>query len=168
VRASGQPVAAGDAKLLAMALNTPQQGERQLARFVALHEVPESDCAQVADPAFAVVIARSPAGIVLVFNRWRKVWELPGGLIDAGESARDSAARELAEEAGCIARNLTWLGLVEVADTTSHFGGVFACDVDAIPADFQSEEIGAVSVWRPDSHPRPLGDSDAALLNRFG
>lgn len=151
-----------------MALNTPPQGGQLLARFVALHEVAESDCAQIANPSFAVVIARSPAGPLLVFNRRRKVWELPGGLIDAGESARDSAARELAEEAGCIARNLTWLGLVEVADITSHFGGVFACDVDAAPAGFQSDEIGAVSVWRPDSCPRPLGDCDAALLNRFG
>lgn len=139
-----------------------------LARFVALHEVEESDCARVASPGFAVVIARSPKGVVLVFNRWRKVWELPGGLIDAGETARDSAARELMEEAGCIARNLGWLGLVEVADTASHFGGVFACNVEAVPESFQSDEIGAVGVWRPDGHPRPLGDCDAALLNRFG
>jgi len=149
-------------------MDSPPQGTRQLARFVALHEVAEADCAQVAEPTFAVVIARSPAGVVLVFNRWRKVWELPGGLIDAGESARDSAARELVEEAGCIARKLSWLGLVEVVDTTRHFGGVFACEVDAVPADFQSDEIGAVSVWRPGRHPTPLGETDAALLNRFG
>ena len=62
----------------------------------------------------------------------------------------------------------SWLGLVEVADGATHFGAVFACDVDAVPASFTSDEIGAIGVWRPDSRPRPLGECDAALLNRFG
>jgi 8-oxo-dGTP diphosphatase len=140
---------------------------RPLARFVALHEIPETECARIGEPRFAVVLARSANGVVLVFNRYRKVWELPGGLIDPGETARDGAARELAEEAGCTARNLQWLGLVEVADQVSHFGAVYACDVDDVPAVFTSDEIGAVGVWRPDSRPRPLGEADAALLNRF-
>jgi 8-oxo-dGTP diphosphatase len=148
--------------------HTPRKGGRLLARFVAMHEVAESECAQVGEPSFAVTIARSAAGVVLVFNRQRKVWELPGGLIDAGETARDGAAREFAEETGGTARNLEWLGLVEVADATTHFGGVFACDVEVLPAAFQNEEIAAVSVCRPGSRPRPLGECDAALLNRFG
>jgi len=138
-----------------------------LARFVTLHELPESDCASIGEPRFAVVLARSANGVVVVFNRYRNVWELPGGLIDPGESVRDSAARELAEEAGCTARNLQWLGLVEVNDGATHFGGVYSCDVEAVPASFSSDEIGAIGMWRPDHHPQPLGDCDAALLNRF-
>ena len=148
--------------------HVPRRGRQLLARFVTLHEVPEPDCAPIGEPTFAVVLARSANGVVLVFNRHRKVWELPGGLIDPGESARASAARELAEEAGCTARNLRWLGLVEVSDDATHFGAVFACDVDAVPASFTSDEIGAIGVWRSDSRPRPLGECDAALLNRFG
>ena len=145
----------------------PGRGRQLLARFVTLHEIPESECAQIGEPGFAVALARSANGVVVVFNRYRKVWELPGGLIDAGETARDAAARELAEESGCTARNLQWLGLVEVADQGSHFGAVYACDVDDVPASFTSDEIGAVGVWRADSRPRPLGEADAALLNRF-
>ena len=146
----------------------PERDGKQLARFVAFHEIDEPDCATLAVPTFAAMIARSPQGIVLVFNRYRKVWELPGGFIDAGESARGAAVRELAEEAGCAARNTTWLGLVEVADGTSHFGAMFACDVDAPLADFKNDEIGAVCVAHRDSRPRPMGECDAALLNRFG
>lgn len=146
----------------------PGRGRKRLARFVTLHEIPELECAPIGEPTFAVVLARSATGVVLVFNRHRKLWELPGGFIDAGESARDSAARELAEEAGCTARNLTWLGLVEVSDGSTHFGAVFAGDVDAVPTSSTSDEIGAIGVWRPDNRPRPLGECDAALLNRFG
>jgi len=146
----------------------PERSGKKLARFVALHELAESESATLAVPTFAVMIARSPQGMVLVFNRYRKVWELPGGFIDAGESAGEAAVRELVEEAGCTARNTHWLGLVEVADGAPHFGAVFACDVDAPPPDFKNEEIGAVCVARRDSRPRPMGECDAALLNRFG
>jgi 8-oxo-dGTP diphosphatase len=148
--------------------HNPRRGGKALARFVALHEVAEPDCATVAAPTFAVMLARGANGVVLVFNRYRKVWELPGGLIDPGESARDSAARELAEEAGCVARKLEWLGLVEVSDGLTHYGAVFACEVDEVPASFSSDEIEAIALCRRGSRPRPLGESDAALLNRFG
>jgi 8-oxo-dGTP diphosphatase len=148
--------------------HTPRRGSQALARFVALYEVPESECATVAEPAFAVVLARSAKGVVLVFNRYRKVWELPGGLIDAGETARDCASRELVEESGCVARNLEWLGLVEVEDGSPHFGAVFACEVDVVPEGISSDEIGAVTTCQRHTRPRPLGECDAALLNRFG
>jgi hypothetical protein len=49
--------------------------------MVALHEVSEAQSTRIAVPTFAVVIARSTGGVVLVFNRFRSV-ELPGGLID--------------------------------------------------------------------------------------
>ncbi len=148
--------------------HTPRRGGKRLARFIALYEVTESERAAVAEPTFSVVLARSPTGVVLVFNRYRKVWELPGGLIDAGESARDCAARELAEESGCTARNLEWLGLVEVEAGSPHFGAVFACDVDAVPESYSNDEIGAVTTCQRGRRPRPLGEADAALLNRFG
>ena len=138
-----------------------------LARFIAFHEVAEADSASRAVPTFAAMIARSPRGMVLVFSRYRQVWELPGGFIDPGESAREAAVRELAEEAGCIARNTAWLGLVEISDGATHFGAIFACDVDA-PGAVSNEEIGAVCVAPPGGRPSPIGETDAVLLNRFG
>jgi 8-oxo-dGTP diphosphatase len=141
---------------------------QQLARFVTWFAITESEYATIAEPAFAVVLARSSNGVVLVFNRYRQVWELPGGLIDPGESPRTCAGRELAEESGCTARNLEWLGLVEVEDGRSHFGAVFACDVDVVPESFSSDEIGGIITCRRDSRPQPLGHCDTELLNRFG
>jgi 8-oxo-dGTP diphosphatase len=139
-----------------------------LARFIDLHDIPENGGAPHPPLRFAVVLARAPDGVVLVFNRYRRVWELPGGLIDPGETPRASATRELAEEAGCDARGLEWLGIVEVHDGHTHFGAVFHCDVNAVPATLENEEIAGLARWSATAAPHPLGATDAALLKRFG
>jgi 8-oxo-dGTP diphosphatase len=139
-----------------------------LAQFTRFHEVSETGCARVAVPVFAVVIARSAGGVVLVFNRYRKVWELPGGFIDTGETPREAAQREMFEEAACHARDLQWLGLVEVNDGAAHFGAVYRGTVDAVPAEVRNEEIGGIGYWTDGRSPQPLGATDEALLHRLG
>ena len=139
-----------------------------LARFVDFHECSEPARERIAPLSFAVMVARSSDGLVVVFNRYRQVWELAGGLIDPGETPRQTAERELLEESGCVARNSRWRGVVEVHDGRTHFGGVIACEVDEVPQDYENEEVAAVGQWRRESSPHPLGDSDATLLGRFG
>jgi 8-oxo-dGTP diphosphatase len=138
-----------------------------LARFVAFHEAPEASFFRGETLAFAVMLARAPDGFVLVFNNFRRVWELPGGLIDAGERPRDAAIRELREEAGCDARDVRWLGVTEVTDGRAHFGAVCGCHVSTIEFG-ESEEIGALAYWKPARAPADIGDTDEALLARFG
>ena len=136
-----------------------------LSRFVEFHDVPEHEPPANLRPTFAVMIADSIDGAVLVFSRYRKVWELPGGLIDPGESPRQAAERELVEEAGCTARNTRWLGIVEVNDGQPHFGAVFVCETTDVPLRFENAETAGVAFW-PASL-QPMGHSDAALLERF-
>jgi 8-oxo-dGTP diphosphatase len=138
-----------------------------LSRFIAFHDVPEDDAPRALDVDFALVLARGPGGVVLVFNRYRKVWELPGGLIDPGESAAACARRELAEEAECVAGPLRWLGIVEVDDGRRHGGAVFAADVATVPARVCNAEMDGIGAWTPDSAPRPVGETDQALLERL-
>lgn len=131
------------------------------------HQVPEHDFGPLPAPIFAVIVARASRGVVLVLNSVRKVWELPGGFIDAGESPRQAAIRELAEEAGCLARDTGWLGLVEVDDGRRRFGAVLDCAVDQVPVDFASDETLAVAVWNEVHEPRPVGEPDEWLLRKF-
>lgn len=64
----------------------------------------------VAHPGAAVVVALDGQERVVLIRQYRHpvrdyLWELPAGLLDVqGEAAHRSAARELAEEAGLIAR----------------------------------------------------------------
>jgi 8-oxo-dGTP pyrophosphatase MutT (NUDIX family) len=136
-------------------------------RFTAFHPVSEHDFGAVPAPGFALIIARAPKGVVLVLNSMRKVWELPGGFIDPGETPRAAAIRELAEEAGCVAREPRWLGITEVDDGQPRFGALLDCQVERVPEEFSSSETLAIGYWRRDLRPWPLAEADDALLGKF-
>jgi len=137
-------------------------------RFVAFHEVPENGTGSLPALSYAVMMARSPRGMVLVLSRHRRVWELPGGAIDPGETPRQAAIRELVEESGCVARDTRWLGVVEVNDGGPRFGALLYCEVDAAADDFSNSETEAIDYWRTSVAPAPLGEPDDAVLRRFG
>ena len=136
-------------------------------RFVAFHEVPENDTGTLPALSYAVMLAHSARGMVLVLSRIRNVWELPGGAIDPGESPRQAAIRELVEESGCVARDTRWLGVVEVNDGGPRFGALLYCEVDAVPEEFSNAETAAIGYWRAKAAPAPLGHPDEAVLRRF-
>jgi len=60
----------------------------------------------------SIMIARSGDGCVLVYNRFKKHWELPGGFIDAAESPEAAAGREMMEETGYLVPETVFLGVM--------------------------------------------------------
>lgn len=68
-----------------------------------------------------VVVTTTDGYVLLIQRGWdphKGAWALPGGHVDPGETSRDAAARELAEEAGVYAMpgELTQVGVFDQPD----------------------------------------------------
>ena len=64
---------------------------------------------------YIAIVARTPDGKIPIVRQYRPAleqftWELPAGLVDAGEAAADTCKRELLEETGYPARAVHALG----------------------------------------------------------
>ena len=145
-------------------------------QLVCFHDVPEDACAQFTPVTHAIVYARAPYGVVLVRNRERDVWELPGGLIEHGETTRTCAMREFVEETGEQPLLLRWRGLTELKGISDRrhpqpyveFGAVYSGELTCLQiSGYQTTEIAEVAIWPVTSLPNHMSAIDAEIVNLF-
>ncbi|MEU6290980.1 NUDIX domain-containing protein [Streptomyces sp. NPDC046988] len=67
--------------------------------------------------------------VVVVYDRFRGQWELPGGLLEPGEGPRQAAVRELAEESGQVSgaplQFVGYAGFLLGAPQRAEYGALF-------------------------------------------
>lgn len=119
----------------------------------AFHSLAQAD--------YVSVLARRASGHIPIVSQFRPAigdvtWELPGGLLDAGESPEACCRRELREETGAIAarvislgsffpdtgrlENLAWLFAAEISDVDSEFVGEPGVEVAWVtPAELRAQ-----------------------------
>ena len=81
--------------------------------FISFEQCDEaclSDCPQL---THCLVIVKLGDDYLLGWNKWRKRYEIFGGCIDHGESARECIIREGREELGIQNREYEYLGLMK-------------------------------------------------------
>ena len=144
--------------------------------LVSFHEVPEDACAQFTPVTHAIVYARAPYGVVLLRSCESDVWELPGGLIEPGETMRMCAVREFVEETGEQPPLLRWRGLTELKGISDRrhpqpyveFGAVYSAELPHLEiSGYQTTEIVEVAIWPVTSLPDYMSAIDAEIVNLF-
>ncbi len=106
---------------------------------------------------------------LMVFNRRRLEWELPGGMLDPGESPRDAAVRELEEESGQVADTLVFGGVARTWFAPEHrdeFLAIYQGRVSSPRPFTPNDEMSDSVWWNPADKLAGLSPIDAALATR--
>lgn len=98
----------------------------------------------------SLVVARHQGDTLLVFNKWRQEWELPGGMIDPGETPHAAAVREFVEETGQPSPRAQYVGVVTfrlMPDQRVEYAAVYAAALSVRSAFVPNDEVDAIRWW---------------------
>ncbi|GAA2140749.1 NUDIX hydrolase [Actinomadura napierensis] len=98
----------------------------------------------------ALVVVRHGMSVLLVFDRHRRQWELPGGRIEPGESPLQAGVRELCEETGLHLPALALVGYARfrlVDPGREEYAAVYTGRVTARHRFVPNDEISAMRWW---------------------
>jgi 8-oxo-dGTP diphosphatase len=131
--------------------------------------VAEEELTGQAVPA-SLVVATHAGAVLMLFDSWRKEWELPGGKQEPGETARQTAVRELREETGIEAVDLTFAAVAEfdlVKPKRHEVLAIYRLHLDALPQLTVNEEALAFRWWPPsDPVSEDMSPLDAEIARR--
>ena len=99
---------------------------------------------------YAVLCARYQGKWIFCRHKFGETWELPGGHIEAGETALEAARRELYEETGATQADITPVGIYKLFD----YGLLCFADVKTLSRIPDDSEIGQIRLFQ--SVPYPL------------
>jgi 8-oxo-dGTP diphosphatase len=98
----------------------------------------------------ALVAVWDDGRLLLAFNRRRQAWELPGGMIDPGETAHRAATRELWEETGLEIDDLVLAGHARILlapERRVEYAALYTARATPLPAFTPNEEMSAIRWW---------------------
>ena len=85
----------------------------------------------------SLVLVWSAGHCLMVFDRWKHAWELPGGCREDDETPRAAAVRELVEETGQTPAALEYVGVARfgLSDGPEEYGAVYQAVIDRVRVD---------------------------------
>jgi 8-oxo-dGTP diphosphatase len=116
----------------------------------------------VGTPASLVVVFHADA-VLMMFDSWRRQWELPGGMREPGETPRAAAVRELREETGIAGVDLDFATAAEfvlVQPGRREVLAIYQVRLREVPRLTVNEEALDFRWWRPSE---PVGEDMSPL-----
>ena len=106
----------------------------------------------------------------ILFCKWRDndIWTLPGGRAEPGETAEETAHRELLEETGATLKNLEMLCYIHCFMFDLEYWGIaYFGEIEALGNPLDLEEVSEASLFShfPENltNPGPFGNQSKAL-----
>lgn len=102
----------------------------------------------------SLVVVMCAGEVLMVLDRHRRQWKLPGGMREHGDGACAAAQRELAEETGICAADLSFAALAGFSlaqPARREFPAVYQTILTAKPALVIDEEVLDFRWWDPRS-----------------
>ncbi|MGH3931020.1 MAG: NUDIX hydrolase, partial [Pseudonocardiaceae bacterium] len=115
----------------------------------------------------SLIAVRFGDSVLMMFDGWRQQWELPGGRREPGETARQTAVRELAEETGIGAVDLDFVAIAECdlrRPSRREYTAIYRTDLQVRPQLVVNDEALAFLWWNPQSStPEQMNLIDAEI-----
>ncbi|WP_224753517.1 NUDIX domain-containing protein [Paenibacillus terricola] len=142
--------------------------------FLAFTEMEENqlDVTELDAPlTHALIVVKCQGKYLFMHNKWRNSWELPGGIIEDGETARECVVRELLEETNQQLQALTFKGLMKFrlqpsfhGPERTEYGALFSGQLDQLHDFVENDEASAIILWDGSSDIGHIAEIDKKLI----
>jgi 8-oxo-dGTP pyrophosphatase MutT (NUDIX family) len=118
----------------------------------------------------SLIVVVCTGRVLMVLDAVRRQWELPGGMRDRDETARQAAVRELAEETSIVAADLepaAVAGFSLTRPARREYAAVYRLVLRAMPQLAADDEVLDFRWWDPRSPlPEDMSPLDAEIARR--
>lgn len=149
--------------------------------FLSITDVPETELADCPQFTHCLAVIRLNGDYLFGWNKWRNRYEIFGGCIEAGETARQCIERECMEELGIGNGEYVYLGLMKFLLMPDYFspnerieyGGLYGIDlgcgsIEEIQNCIRDrEEIAKLAFYSEIRGREPIAPIDEKLLDYF-
>ncbi|NLY88953.1 MAG: NUDIX domain-containing protein [Firmicutes bacterium] len=118
----------------------------------------------------SLVIIKCGGKYLLVFDKWKGQWEVPGGGIKGRETPRECAIREVYEETNLKLDDLEFIGIMKFSlqpDQRIEYGALYAAEISGLNEFAETDEIKKIILWDLQEDIGYVDEIDKKLLEYY-